>query len=65
MASGDVGTDYKFFLYGRGNNGSIFLCEALVSKASLAVTATIKCDQQGQVPSAFTRAFKSGLQAFM
>jgi hypothetical protein len=65
MASGDVGTEYKFFFYGQGQAGSTFLCEALVNKAALSLTATIKCDQQEQVPSAFTNAIKSGLAAYL
>lgn len=48
MASGDVGPQYKFFFYGQDARGSVYLMEALISKADRMLRATIKGeDDQG------------------
>ena len=65
MASGDVGSEFKFFFFAQGETGNTFLCETLVNKASMSLTATIKCDQQVQLPSAFTLGMKAGLQGYL
>lgn len=42
MASGDVGSQYKFFFYAQDTQGRYFLSETLVEKANRTLRATIK-----------------------
>ncbi|KAL4085633.1 hypothetical protein PRIC1_014969 [Phytophthora ramorum] len=46
MASGDVGTQYKFFFYAQDTQGRYFLSETLVEKANRTLHATIKGEDE-------------------
>lgn len=44
MASGELPTEFKLFLYGKEDNGSTFLLQAVISKVSSQTTLVVKTD---------------------
>jgi hypothetical protein len=51
IASGDVGTHLKFYLYGRDASGAYALLEVVLDKSNGGITATLKCDNPAAAPA--------------
>eukprot|EP00592_Proboscia_alata_P009587 CAMPEP_0194353488 /NCGR_PEP_ID=MMETSP0174-20130528/1804_1 /TAXON_ID=216777 /ORGANISM="Proboscia alata, Strain PI-D3" /LENGTH=73 /DNA_ID=CAMNT_0039122051 /DNA_START=22 /DNA_END=243 /DNA_ORIENTATION=+ len=73
MASGELPTKFKFFLYGKDGEGNVFLVQAVIVKAALPTPMTIeikvKGDSDGLDATAkadqFLELMRSALVAYM